>query len=261
MVFLLLPCLLVAQEMFPVNDISDKRPESFAFTHAVIHLDYQSTLNASTLLISKGKVVAAGNNVHIPPDAVVIDVRGAHIYPSFIDLFSDYGIQAPSMPAREERWSKARFESSRKGAYGWNEAIHPETRADELWRTDEKTAADYRKQGFGAVLTHLHDGIARGSGVLVTLGNRRENEEIVKGIASAHYAFDKGSSLQDYPTSLMGAIALLRQSYLDAQWYAASRGAVPYNISLDAWNRIQSVPQIFEVDDVLSFTKSRQNRQ
>ncbi|HXH19452.1 MAG TPA: amidohydrolase family protein, partial [Chitinophagales bacterium] len=244
-----------SQETFPVNGILDERPEVFAFINATLHKDYRTAIENGTLLIRKGKVADHGKNIAIPKDAVVVDLKGAHIYPSFIDLYADYGVPPVKKP-EGDTWRQARFDSGKKGAFGWNESIKPEIRADELFKTDDRAAGDLRKSGFGTVLAHQRDGIARGSGVLVTLGNERENKEIVKGIASAHYSFDKGSSLQDYPSSLMGAIALLRQTYLDAAWYAQAKGTVPYNISLEAWNRLQSVPQVFDATDALSLFRA-----
>ncbi|MBK7443231.1 MAG: hypothetical protein IPI65_17490 [Bacteroidetes bacterium] len=38
-----------------------------------------------------------------------------------------------------------------------------------------------------------------------------------------HYSFLKGGSTQDYPTSEMGSIALLRQTFYDADWYEGWR--------------------------------------
>lgn len=247
-IFLLLSVLTaLSQETFPVNGITDERAEVFAFTNATIHTDYKTTVEKATLLIEKGKVVAVGTAVTVPKEAVVHDLNGAHIYPSFIDLYTDYGVAAAKKPegGRGDQTSK-------KGAFGWNEAIKPEINASELFKVDSKAAEELRKLGFGAVLTHQRDGIARGSGVLVTLGTEKENEEIVKDVCSAHFSFDKGVSQMDYPNSLMGAIALLRQTYLDAQWYAVAKDKTSFNISLDAWNKLQSLPKIFEVNDVLS---------
>src|ERR1051326_9074140 len=101
-------------------------------------------------------------------------------------------------------------------------------------------------------MTFKKDGIARGSSVLVSLADERENEIILKEKAAAMYSFDKGTSTQDYPSSLMGSIALLRQTYYDAQWYRSQGAKEEYNISLDAWNKLQNLPQIFEVNDKLS---------
>src|SRR6202012_6139743 len=91
--------------------------------------------------------------------------------------------------------------------------------------------------------------IARGTGVVVTLTDENENFAIVKQRASAHYSLNKGTSSQSYPSSLMGSIALLRQTYLDAQWYKSQPYHEGTNLSLQAWNDEQSLPQIFDGSD------------
>ena len=48
----------------------------------------------------------------------------------------------------------------------------------------------------------------------------------------------------------MGTLALLHQSYLDAEWYAQGQYK-EYNRSLEAWNELQDYPQFFEVRDKL----------
>ncbi|PIQ21924.1 MAG: amidohydrolase, partial [Cytophagales bacterium CG18_big_fil_WC_8_21_14_2_50_42_9] len=77
---------------------------------------------------------------------------------------------------------------------------------------------------------------------------KRENEVMLMEKAAAGLSFDKGSSNQDYPNSLMGAIALLRQTYLDAEWNTKNPGK-EQNISLKAFNDARRLPQIFEVAD------------
>ncbi len=244
-----------AQETYPVAGISDKRPQTYAVTGATIYRDFQTVIEKGTLVFKEGKIIAVGANVTVPPNAVVVDANGLFIYPSFIDMYGDYGLPAVKKTDRSN-WRNIKPESSKKGAYGWNEAITPEVRADKLFAADEKAAAELRKLGFGAVLTHQRDVIARGSGTLVTLGSKKENEEIIKGIAAAHYSFDKGSSMQDYPSSLMGALALLRQTHYDAQWYRAAKDNTEYNISLDAWNHLQPLPQIIEALDWLTLLRA-----
>src|SRR6478735_1924217 len=87
--------IAAAQETFPVNGAADQRSDQFAFTNATIVKDAQTTLQNATLVIKQGKIVAVGANIAIPKDAVVIDCKGKYIYPSFIDVFSDYGITSP----------------------------------------------------------------------------------------------------------------------------------------------------------------------
>ena len=64
-------------------------------------------------------------------------------------------------------------------------------------------------------------------------------------------SFEKGSSAQQYPASLMGMIALLRQSYYDGRWYERRGQTEERNLSLEAWNRLQRLPQFFAVGNKL----------
>jgi imidazolonepropionase-like amidohydrolase len=244
-----------AQSTFPVNGVADPREHCYAFTHATIVKDGQTTLTDATLVVRDGLIVGAGTGVAVPKDAVVIDCSGKFIYPSFIDIYSDYG-----MPVAEGRAggrgaggfdfrAPAQLTSNTKGAYNWNQAVHPETDASRLFTADETRAKPLREAGFGTVLSHVKDGIARGTGVVVTLTDENENFAIVKQRASAHYSLNKGTSTQSYPSSLMGSIALLRQTYLDAAWYKTQPAHEGTNLSLQAWNDEQSLPQIFEGAD------------
>src|SRR5690606_16416307 len=90
----------------------------------------------------------------------------------------------------------------------------------------------------------------------VSLASQKENFVLLKESAAAHYSFSRGSSAQTYPRSIMGVIALLRQTFLDAQWYKtmqASPEGMPanegINKGLKAWNENLNLPAIFEAND------------
>jgi imidazolonepropionase-like amidohydrolase len=234
------------QTVFPFNGIRDERNLTYAFKNARLVQDYKTTIDSAVLIIKDGKVAAAGKNISLPEGAVVFDLKGMYIYPSFIDLFSNYGISS-ERKLTDKRGPQ--FESNIKGAFGWNQAIHPETDAAKLFDVDEKRALQLQQAGFGLVLTHQQDGIARGTGVLVSTALVRDNKAVVKDSAASILSYDKGSSTQEYPGSLMGAHALLRQTYLDAQWYAAGGKEKEFNLSLDAWNRMARLPMIFDARD------------
>ncbi|MEP7277035.1 MAG: amidohydrolase family protein [Bacteroidota bacterium] len=252
---LLLPILLfflrlTAQPTFPVNGVSSPTTGSYAFTNATIVKDTQVTLRNATLLIKEGKIVAVGNNITLPKDAVVTDCKGKYIYPSFIDIYSDYGIAAPQRERTGFNFGgTSQIVSNQKGAFGWNQAIRSDVDAAKIFMADEGKAKPLREAGFGTVLSHQKDGIARGTGVLATLAAEKENRIIIKEKASAHYSLNRGSSTQSYPNSVMGAIALLRQTYLDAQWYTSNPAAEGVNLSLKAFNETKNLPQVFEGGD------------
>ena len=248
-----LPLSLRAQISHPKAAPSDSREQCFAFTGATIYSDYQTVLNDATLVIRKGKIVACSEGASIPADAVVIDCSGKIIYPSFIDLYATgYGL--PEVKP-QQRSRTPQFNSKTKGAYAWNQALKPEYDAAQHFSNAEKAAGSYRKAGFGTVLSHRPDGISRGTGVLAGLTDETEHKGIIKTRASNHLSFRKGTSTQNYPSSLMGCIALMRQTYLDGLWYAEAGNKEETNLSLEAWNSVQDLPQIFESSNKLDILR------
>ena len=244
----------VAQITFPKNGVFDEQEGHYAFTNATIYISADKKVEKGTLLIKKGKIVAVGTDVTIPKDAVRVDLKGKYIYPSFIELSSNYGLPKPV--GTSGKGGGQQMLSNKEGAYSWNETLKPEQDATTIFKVDEKTAKAYRNLGFGTVLTHQRDGMARGTSALVLLGEENEHDMIVKPQASAHYSFIKGTSKQNYPNSRMGAIALLRQTYYDGQWYAKNTEDRSYNISLEKWNAIQKVPQFFEIGNRLDLLRA-----
>ena len=250
-----------AQTTFPLNDVADPRYSHYAFTNATIVKDANTTITNGTMVIKDGKIVAVGQGLKVPAGAIEVNASGKYIYPSFIDIYSDYGI--PGQQPRQggfDFFARAQLTSNTKGAYGWNQAVRPEVDAYKVFAGDGAKAKAIRDLGFGAVLTHVKDGIARGTGAVVSLAEEKENLLILKERAAAHYSFNKGSSTQSYPGSMMGSIALLRQTYLDARWYKNRPEKEGVNISLQAWSDVQNMPQIFEATDKWNCPACRQDR-
>jgi imidazolonepropionase-like amidohydrolase len=234
------------QVTFPYNGVYDQREGWYVFTNATIITEPGRELANATLLIRNGRVVSVGTNVTVPAGAVSIDLTGYYIYPSLIDPYSDYGMPEAKPVGRSPEEGRQAL-SNKEGAYAWNEALKPEFHADEHFSPEQGAAGSLREMGFGAVVTHQQDGISRGSSAAVALGDQRAHELILSEQTANHLSFRKGVSTQAYPTSLMGAIALLRQTYLDGQWYTTQSEEV--NLSLEAWNALQDLPQVFEVSD------------
>ena len=240
-----------AQETFPVNGVVDKDLVRTVFDHAVVHMNSGETLEDASVVIFRGRIesIMPTAMLQLEGPAIHENLTGFHLYPSFVDVSSDWGM--PS--AQEERYNRGSQDlSDKKGAFGWNEAIRPETRAADF--LDPTSAAalkqkeSYIKAGFGAVLSHVQDGIVRGTGALAALSDD-PRRALLMADASAHYSFRKGSSSQDYPRSLMGATALLKQTYFDALWYAdASRmnERLETNLSLEAFNNQRDLPVFFQ---------------
>ena len=253
-----LTSLSIAQETFPRNDVQDTRMGAYAFTNATIVVDENTTIEKGTLLIKEGKIQAVGSNVSIPKGFTSIDLTGKHIYPSMIDLQTHYGMPEVKRPSGSPWSGKEQIQSKTSGAYNANEAIKAHFNGSEAFKINKKAAAEMRKLGFGTVLTFRPDGFARGTGTVVTLAETSENKVILKNAASAHYSFNKGSSGQYFPVSRMGQIALLKQTYLDAEWFDKQKTKPFADQSLEAFIGSQKLPQFFEVGNWLDVLRADQ---
>ena len=134
--FLLLICKqILAQETFPVNGVAETFEPIYAFTNANIVSSPGVQFQNSTLIIKGGKIVGLDSNINIPKGAIIYDLQGDYIYPSFIDLYSDYGLQ--KVKKRKYNY-RPQYSSDKLGAYHWNQAIHPEISASEEFNTNNK---------------------------------------------------------------------------------------------------------------------------
>lgn len=245
---LLLPAAipLSAQDNLIPNGIADNRLNAYALINANLYLGEGDVLEGGTLLVRDGRIVDAGNASLATSGYFVIDLGGRYVYPGLIDVDSDYGI--PELQPESGRPGVENLFADDRGL-NVNDAIRANFRASEAFAPDAERRGKYRELGFSTVLSLRPDGIARGTSALITLGDERANEAIIKPDAAAHYSLSKGTSTQAMPSSLMGAFALLRQTYLDAQWFGGQQPRPFTDASLEAWNRIQSLPQIMEVSN------------
>ncbi len=225
-----------AQVNAPLNGPQDKAGVPVAFIHATVHPAPGEVLRDATVVILDDRIVSVGQRVVLPPGAVVVDLKGLHLWPGLIEPYSDLGM------AKGEK-------SERKGARFWNPAIRASTRADELFQANEEKADALRAQGITTVVTHMMDGIARGTSAAVQLGGRNPTQDMLVPRASGQFSFRKGSSSYDYPSSLMGSIALLRQTLYDARWYAQQGHLEQSDAELQALNEQLTLPLVFEASN------------
>ena len=241
---------LQAQEYFPKNDgVKTRNTNYTVFKNAKIHIDPENVINNGMFAIKEGKITAVGKTINIPKNSIVIDLKEKEVYPSFIDLYTDFGIPKPK---RAEGGNSPQYDAGREGYY-WNDHIRPDTEAIAEFHFDSKEAEKFHKAGFGVVNTHVPDGIIRGTGMLVALTPEvSEGDRILNERSSQYLSFNKSvKSRQSYPTSTMGTMALLRQAYLDAEWYAKGH-AKNKDLALEALNKNKNLVQIFATDNLLN---------
>ena len=251
LLFLFCVSISFSQEYFPTNTgVKTTQNTTVAFTNATIYVTPTNKINKGTLLIKDGKVVNVGKNVTIPKEAKIVDVKGKYIYPSFIDVYSSFGIAPVKRSPGGDRGPQ--YDANRKGYY-WNDHIRPETDPLTSFSFDAKKAKELIDAGFGVVNSHLEDGIMQGNGILVALNSDATNAyRVLEQKTTNHLSFSKSNaSGQSYPTSRMGAMALIRQAYMDADWYGKGNSKNS-DLSLEAINKNKDLPQIFNAGDAIN---------
>ncbi len=206
-----LPALLFLVVLAPAQEAPPNGPRRVdpmwhAIVGATIHVAPGKTIEGGNVVLKGDRIAAAGTEA--PPfGARVWDGRGLHVYAGLIDAYVPVEVEAT-----EQRH--------------WNPRITP-------WRVaraiDDETATELRALGFTAAAVAPSKGILRGRASLVSLAPREEDLSVPRPAVYAEgvwqsAGFDvaerapgppRGRPREGYPTSQMGAIALLRQSLLD----------------------------------------------
>ncbi|MBI2257562.1 MAG: amidohydrolase family protein [Flavobacteriia bacterium] len=225
------------QQQVPFNGSKPSEYKKIALTNANVFSKNGEIINNCDILIEGNKIVKIGKNLSFSEEILVLDYTNKFILPSFIELNASISLSKP------EYLNKKNQQEESTSPYYWNEAIHPEFDASLIPLKSSKEIDEYNKMGFGLVNNHLNDGIARGYSCLLKTVTNYDQNHLVKNQSAAYFSFNKGTSKNDYPSSLMGSVALLRQTFYDAIWYSkATKKNV--NISLEELNK-QKVKKLF----------------
>ena len=194
-------------------------------------------LEGGTIVIRDGRIQAVGKDIAVPADARVWDMKGTVIYAGFIEPYLVVeSTNPPVSTAESEPVSTSSFTAGGVDFYGVTglpkegakpgpgyevSRITPEHRAVRDYSPKEKLLEPLRELGFTAAAVVPGKGIIRGTSALVALSEEDPNEVIIKSDVFQHIAFEpRGGDERAYPDSLMGVIAVVRQSFFDARHYA-----------------------------------------
>ncbi|BET66497.1 amidohydrolase family protein [Opitutales bacterium ASA1] len=195
----------------PLAGLREAPPRVHALVDARIVLAAGDVIERGTLVVRDGVVAAVGADVAVPAEARVWDMAGKTLYPGFIESHASFGLPAEwdTLPASE-----------RSGSHAWNERVVPERRVADAWRPDEKAAEGLRKLGFTVAHVVPTRGVFRGSSAVVSLAAGSARRLLLQSETAQIVEFEFGAySERKYPTSLMGSIALVRQTLADAKWH------------------------------------------
>ncbi|MBL8730375.1 MAG: amidohydrolase family protein [Planctomycetes bacterium] len=223
----------------PHNGPRPVDPGWHALTGAHVVLAPGRTVDDVTVVLRNGRIAAVDGGA-VPAGATVIDCTGLWIYPGLIDAFVPTDVPALDPGATDRHW---------------NPMIQPQRNALDgaLVPADERAAL--RRLGFTTVACVPTGGILKGTSCVVQLDEPTATEPVGILRRAAYRLASLQTRRDGYPDSEMGAIALLRQTLADAEWYARCRatpGAAPRpQAALQALVDQQDLPLWFDVQDEL----------
>ncbi|MBN83692.1 MAG: amidohydrolase [Planctomycetaceae bacterium] len=190
----------------PVAGLRTNTPAVYALKDVRIVRAPGEVLEQGVLVVRDGVISAIGANVPIPADARVWSRPGITLYPGLIDGFSELEISPGDRP---------------QGAHHWNELIRPEVRVADRYQSKPTLNASWRSQGITTRLIAPPQGILKGRSALVATGDASRAASILEPDVALHarLTVPRGRGRNAYPNSPMGAVALARQTMLDANWY------------------------------------------
>ncbi|HJT18561.1 MAG TPA: amidohydrolase family protein [Thermoanaerobaculia bacterium] len=199
-------------------------PRVYAIVGGTVHPVSGPDIPNGIVIIRDGLIEAAGANVAIPPDAMTIDVKGGHVYPGLIDAQTSLGFPAATPPRRGR---------GAGGRQAQPPAALPETSASFVSAREIKVSDDdaeaKRGTGVTTILAAPSFGIFNGQSVILNLGGSDEAaDRIIRDPASQQISFNPRPAWT-FPDSLMGVIADIRQTFLDAQQYTAAHAIYDKN--------------------------------
>lgn len=182
------------------------------------------TIDNGVLVISDGKITAVGEagKVQIPAGAEVVDAHGLTVYPGLIDPESNFGLTEIS--ADQENNDLAERSDEIMPHMHVYDAFHAETELIPVARLNGIT---------NAVVAPATDDSIAGQDIFIQLsGSDRDQMILGRDVALAmNYGAEQRrrggrGGRSEYPSTRMGLITQLRQTFLDVQDYMAKRDAL-----------------------------------
>ncbi len=262
-------CIAAGALAFAVAPSADA-PHIYAIRGAKLVTASGAPIATGTIVLRNGLIDAVGADVAVPPDATVIDGTNMTVYPGLIDMGNAAGLDAapPAAPATfrtledAERWKRSVI-------------LRPELEAARVVRPDAPELSRLAASGVTSVLATPTAGLFKGQSALVNVtapldepqigavADPRRGLQVVRTPVALHVSLalgQGGGRGGGYPVSLLGSIAFVRQSFLDAQHqqlekqrYEKMKTGVArptYDPSLDAIQPAlaRALPVAFEAD-------------
>lgn len=199
-------------------------PHIYAIKGARLVTAAGAPIPSGTLVIRNGVIDAVGADVQPPATAMVIEGAGLTVYPGLIDMGHAAGLEAPPAPTGDVKTTEDAERAKRSRIF------RPDLLAGGQVHADAPELARLAASGITAVLATPPGLIVKGQSALINIvgpvdepqignvGDYRRGLQIVRTPVALHIEFPANVTGDGYPVSLLGAISLVRQGFLDAQY-------------------------------------------
>ena len=200
-------------------------PQTIALSGAKLLTVSHGTIENGVLVMADGKISAIGEigKVKIPSGAKVVDAKGMTVYPGLIDPESNFGLTEISA----DQMTNDLVERS--------DEIMPHMHVYDAFHAETELIPVARLNGVtNAVVAPASEDTIPGQDIFIQLyGRDRDQMTMGRDIALAmNFGSDqrrrgngRGGGRSEYPSTRMGLITQLRQTFLDVQDYEARRDA------------------------------------
>ncbi len=214
--------------------VRTEEPPVFAVSNARIVTVAGPQIEKGTVIIRDGIIEAVGPSLAIPGDARVIDGMGMTVYPGIIDALSDVGLEESRPPASSAATTPAPrtpgappspISASPQSVTSPDErqGLTPYRQAVEVLNPANKKIEAARAAGITTALVAPRGGVFTGQSSLINLTGGDLGQMVVKTPIAFHISMaSSGGFGRGYPASLMGIIAFVKQTLLNAGQYGTA---------------------------------------
>lgn len=204
-----------------VGQLPPSNPPVFALTGATVHVGNGEIVENATVVLREGLIEGVGQDLAVPPDAWTLQLDGMHIYPGLIDTLSGVGVSGrkgeggspPSRPPSAESRPGRGGERNPEGP-----GLFPHLSVADQIDLGRESFKSWRDAGVLTLNLAPDQGIVMGRSALVNLSEAEADRMIVQSPSAMRFSFE-GLGFRTFPGSLMGVIAHIRQTLLDARHY------------------------------------------
>ena len=196
-------------------------PEVYAVVDVRVVTEPGRAIESATIVIRDGVIEAVGADVEPPADAAIVrfergdDQPPISVYPGLIDPYLVVGGDDNEESGGDEE---------SEPVPGRHPLIRPDHQLEAAaWPAD--TVDEHRRAGFTSALMVPGSGMLRGRSLLANLGGGGLSANLLDSDVAQHAHLHERHPDGAYPQSLMGSVALFRQTLMDAAWQARARAA------------------------------------